>query len=105
MAGIPATGGDGTGYGAMRRSGRCKSAPSEQKSLPSHRPRPATTMAQIGETAAGMGLARLVLSHNMARALDRQDEGLAAITDSVIESHRAVPMRSRWSRRRLNRWP
>jgi ribonuclease BN (tRNA processing enzyme) len=35
--------------------------------------------AQIGEAAARLGAAHLVLSHNMNRALDRKDEGLAAI--------------------------
>jgi ribonuclease BN (tRNA processing enzyme) len=38
--------------------------------------------AQIGEAAARLGAARLVLAHNMKRALDRQDEGLAAIARS-----------------------
>ncbi|WP_164157509.1 MBL fold metallo-hydrolase [Sandarakinorhabdus rubra] len=33
----------------------------------------------IGQAAAGLGAGRLVLSHNMKRALDRQAEGLAAI--------------------------
>jgi ribonuclease BN (tRNA processing enzyme) len=35
--------------------------------------------AQIGEAAASLGAGRLVLAHNMKRALDRQAEGLAAI--------------------------
>lgn len=35
--------------------------------------------AQIGEAAARLGAGRLVLAHNMKRALDRQAEGLAAI--------------------------
>jgi ribonuclease BN (tRNA processing enzyme) len=38
--------------------------------------------AQIGEAAARMGAAKLVLAHNMKRALDRQAEGLAAIARS-----------------------
>ncbi len=35
--------------------------------------------AQIGEAAARLDAGRLVLAHNMKRALDRKDEGLAAI--------------------------
>lgn len=38
--------------------------------------------AQIGEAAARLGAGRLVLAHNMKRALDRQAEGLAAIAAS-----------------------
>ena len=38
--------------------------------------------AQIGEAAARLGAGRLVLAHNMKRALDRQAEGLAAISRS-----------------------
>jgi ribonuclease BN (tRNA processing enzyme) len=38
--------------------------------------------AQIGEAAFRLGASRLVLAHNMKRALDRQEEGLAAIARS-----------------------
>jgi len=40
------------------------------------------TPAEIGELAAGAGAGRLVLSHNMRRALDDRARGLAAIRDA-----------------------